>query len=117
MGGIYNAGFGTLGMWDVPKDQPLVESFRFWVGRSRSTPAVVVDAKAFIRRAGSAENIVSLTPADGLTVNGQIVTLEVDQVRMDTLALGSFDLEVQATMDYGARGQLRGVINVIEGLG
>lgn len=117
MNGVYNAGFGTLGMWDVPKDQPLVESFRFWVGRSRSTPAVITDARAFIRKVGSDVNIVTLTPTDGMTINGQIVTMEVSQVRMNTLVLGSFDLEVQATMDYGARGQLRAVINVIEGLG
>jgi hypothetical protein len=112
--GIYNAGFGTLGMWDAPQDQPLVESFRFWVGRSRSTPAVVTDAKAWLRKAGLDVNAAALTVGSGLAIDGQVVHLTADLSNFD---LGSYDLEVQATMDYGAQGQLRAVINVIQGLG
>jgi hypothetical protein len=85
-------------------DMPWAKDFRFWKGATKGDPLNVTSAIARVRLRGcEAPPAFVLTEVDGqVFIQNNIVTLRLSVLDMEQIGVGSFDLEVTATLEDGS---------------
>ena len=104
----------------APIDQPWAETFNFWVGTTKTTPASLTSAQGYLKQQDQSDAVAfSLTQANGrLNVSGGAVNITVATADLGTLQAGqTYDFELIATDASGAARQVRGPVKILASLG
>lgn len=96
---------------EVPNNQPWAEPFRFWVGRTKATPAPLAGGTAKLRLRGCSNEPIDL----GVEVLDNVLTIQMAATAMSAIDEGTYDLQILAELETGDVRQVRGVVDIIGG--
>lgn len=103
---------------EVPNDQAWEKDVRFWVGRTRTTPAELSAGWAAMRLQGDCggEGFDMSVDNDRILIADNVLMIRVTEEDMRELRPGLYDVQIVGELVGGGSRQVRGVINIVGGV-